>query len=30
MQEQVKQRIKLKLEDYVFKNHKNSYNNAKI
>jgi len=30
MQKQVKQRVKLKFEDYVFKNYKNSCNNAKI
>jgi len=29
MQKQIKQRIRLKLEDYIFKNYKNSYNNAK-
>jgi len=30
MEKQVKRRIKLKFEDYVFKNYKNFYNNAKI
>ncbi len=30
MQKQIKQKTKLKFEDYVFKNYKNFYNSAKI